>query len=916
MRNAKKTRRADCRSTIEFLESRQLLSTSLPDGFVEVGTITVSATSNSYQNFSTRSGANYFLVASGTAKIGNRTDGGGNRNTDATKFDDFTETDVFSRTTSGSAGRFEFSGASDADGGGFSWGAYQSDHIYGQMVTATGSTFGVQFKDVGYGDNGGSMTITMYAGLQSDLEIYKPGVIDTAQGMIADADEATVGSATFVNLDNDDNDAKFDNTDDVVTGGDDELAKLTLKVKNPFNGSQIKLSATSGGGDVKLWKQQDKAAASAYTLGNAIPLTDFVKVGDWFTKDLWVEGITAQNAARGTVLKLEQTFGANTASDEAALTVIGVDKVEWVGYDNAFDDSNTLDADPNWPAGLTPSAKRVFPDMRVFASGGGYVQDPQPRSIMRVKTTLSVAPPFAVKVYLRAFDMDDPSADSDAVDNEAGATDNRGAAGTFGWQASGVTPNADVTKELSFAASETENQSDYIVSMQPGDNYRLVANADNDFLLRLNNNDNELNVGGAAANANKQRIVNQDIPVATNPVDREVRQADKYTSDVLTVWRFLHVERDSMAALPAGSNEISGTVSDIVGTGAALTEVKTATNLADGSNDLDTAAPNTANGRFENGTLTVGTGATAVTITPITGNGTTGGTSRLVFPAASLAGLSFDAADTDPVFTDHNTGTITDVTKSGTTFVWTLNTTSEGEADWSEFVGGTLTVGGVGTMSITAVNKAAGTMTTSSLNIPFTVKDDDTATLPSLPDTGLMVTKYQPAYILPVFDGGGNPAYDKSNIAPSINVDTTSHAALDVQYNKAGAFESEGWRKPEYWVAYVLQGYQGVVTADYDPDGGAEWGPHGINGGGTSFRRGSMVFAESLADYVRQLGLTAANATELARRHVVHEIGYQFGLADNTGGIYSYPDIYNLTIDPVFLPVHLDIIRSTTSPGL
>ena len=775
---------------------------------------------------------------------------------------------------------------------------------------------GVEYDDI-YGQWDGKLSDIVYVSpIQADLEIYRPLVVDATESLIPEKDEETKGSVTFVNLDNDDNDDKFDDSDDVVAGGDDELVKVRLKLPKNITAGTVTLTATAGAGDIKVWKQNDKAAASAYNLGDALTVPgDFTVDGDFLVKELWVEGTTAQTAQQATKLRMEFSHNGFTSADTATLTVIGVEKVEWVGYNNAHDDSNNLDADPNWPTGLTPNAKRVFPDKRVFASGGGFVQDPQPRSIMRVKTTLSVAPPIDIKVYLRAFDADDPTADADAVDNEAGPDDNRGAAGTFGWQASGVIPNTDVTKELSFAAGETDKQADYIVSRQPGDNYRLVANADKDFLLRLNNNDNELNVGGAAANANKQRIVNQDIPVSTNPADREVRQADKYSSDVLTVWRFMHVERDSMAALPAGSNEISGTVSGIVGTGAALTEVTTATNLADGSNDLDTAAPNTDNGRFENGTLVLGADATKKTISPITGNGT----NRLVFSATNVSGLSFDAADTDFFSgTDHNIGTITNVIKSGTSFVWTLNVTTEEDADWTEFVGGTLSVGGGGTMTITAQNKAAGTMTTSSLNIPFSVKDDDVATLPSLPDTGMMAPQFAPAYILPVNDGGGNPAFDRQTVAPSLNVGLLN-TELSAEFGKAGAFESKVWRLPDYWIAYALGGYQGPTTNDGDSNSeGTIWG---LTTSVPAPDGGTVIFVEALPDNQRAFGWTSTQADDIMRRVVVHEIGHQFFIPDQDpalgagNNLYWYAELFNPATSVRFLPKHLDRIRSTTSPG-
>ena len=137
-----------------------------------------------------------------------------------------------------------------------------------------------------------------YTVLSVDLEIYKPKVVDAAEPMIPDADEFTKGSVTFVNLDNDDNDSKFDHggasTDDEVTGGDDELVKVKLKIK-PFSltEGEVKLLATDGAGNIAVWTNDNKAVASAYTLGTVLNVPgDFTVDGDSLVRTMWVEGIS------------------------------------------------------------------------------------------------------------------------------------------------------------------------------------------------------------------------------------------------------------------------------------------------------------------------------------------------------------------------------------------------------------------------------------------------------------------------------------------------------------------------------------------------------------------------------------------------------------------------------------------------
>ena len=367
---------------------------------------------------------------------------------------------------------------------------------------------------------------------------------------------------------------------------------------------------------------------------------------------------------------------------------------------------------------------------------------------------------------------------------------------------------------------------------------------------------------------------------------------------MLTVWRRLHVEVDSMAAVT--NNFVTNNITGISGSATAATNLTLGINLNSGLTPAD-ASPNLSTstnlGRFENGTIVIGTGSAATTNSGITGNG-----DNFV---RNAAGFSLPASI---VYAGATNGVGNVVALSGGVFTITSNLGT------NKYVGGTFRTVGV---NFTITTNTATTVTVSgTAQIPFQLHDDDDDTLlPHLPDTGLMVQKFNPAYVAPIVDGGGDANNDKQTISFNANVDATSHTALDAEFNKTGAFESEVNRASDFWVAYILTAYQAQPTQDYDPDGSSEWGPHGVNGGGSSYRRGALFFPESLRDYARQRGHSGAEQTTLEMRSVVHEIGHQFGLQDNTGGLYDYSLVYDLTVDPVFLGNHLNIIRSTASPG-
>jgi hypothetical protein len=93
---------------------------------------------------------------------------------------------------------------------------------------------------------------------------------------------------------------------------------------------------------------------------------------------------------------------------------------------------------------------------------------------------------------------------------------------------------------------------------------------------------------------------------------------------------------------------------------------------------------------------------------------------------------------------------------------------------------GTIVVMGQ-TYTVSTNTSTIVSITTTGVTLPFEmVDDDDNTLLPHVPDTGLMVQEYAPAYITPIIDGGGNIANDKQTIAFDANVDTMTNASLDL----------------------------------------------------------------------------------------------------------------------------------------
>jgi len=758
-------------------------------------------------------------------------------------------------------------------------------------VLGTGSTaYSTNFDILPPGSNG---YICLTPATRVDLEIYYPKVIDSAESFVPDADELTKGSVTFVNLDNDDNDDQFDYdgqySDGIVIGGDNELIQIKLKIQSStWSSGTARLIATTGATDIAVWASSNKAALSAYTLGTNMSLWgDFTYESNTYIKTLWVEGLSPHTVQQGTRLKLEFEIGTNTFEDEVALTVLGVDSVSWKGKNNSVTGSDILDSDTNWPSGLVPNAQRVFPGARAVS---GSVET-NARDMVDVEVSLSVAPPSEIKLYLKAFDVDDPTASTNVVDDETTAEDNRGTSpaqtGQFTGESGGVV-------ELLFPENVKTTNAEFQVTMQPGDNFRVVVNGDTNFLATLANNDVAQDTGASEAdkNANKQRIVCTNMTGSLS--DQEIRSPGNYASDVLAVWRFLHVEVDSMAAPPttgAEKNTVDGTLTAITGNGSVAQRAFLSINLNTGLTPQDPSAnlSGTGNGRFENGWIKIGTGSGSPGETQtidLLGNGDD--------YARKDGGIDIPALVSKAGQSDVS-GKV--IAWSGTVFTLSV---SSGTLS-TNYNGGTLNVAGIAsTISSVSTNGGINAVTvTAAPTVPFVLHDDDVLAHPYQPNTSLMQASdstnqnlFAIAYIRPIYDLGAGA---KTNTFMR-NVEN----AVAVAELAAGC---DSTSYPRFWTAYVQGTFQGRIGEDTDP-----------NSENTHLGRtpslnssGALVFMEAIRDCEIKGNISTGL---LLQKVTTHETGHQFGLDHEINSIMQqgYP------VPLIFAPRHINDMRNKLNP--
>jgi len=560
-----------------------------------------------------------------------------------------------------------------------------------------------------------------------------------------------------------------------------------------------------------------------------------------------------------------------------------------------IDPASILDDNPNAGGG-----KRTFPDKN-------SPSDTVNRKKVRVKVLTSFG--AGQTIYFKSFDLDDPSTDAAPVDSNGSAgNDNRGGSGTsqqFGILSpvggSGTTNSVSAATDANGLAS-----ADLMVTMQPGDNFMVAASHDQKYL-------NGLTVNGILLQDSSGNLVGSGTPKAK-------------TSPMLTVWRRVHVEADSMDIVPTTGpqqNYVTGKITSINGTSTMATLAFIDQNLNDGSRKLDDPPPNTGTGRFQSGTIRIGTTGNVTETADLLGNGTN------YLEKDTGNGIVIPCTVSKSGETDVNGNVISlisNVVKIGIT----------GGTLTANFAGGTIRIGGM-SMTITAVNDTDSSVTIDALaDIPIELVDDDdfnsndasslrgdqgedvvalTQTFSRMQESDDPTANvYAPAYIRPVYDGGGSASNNNGNVSFVLNVANNTTGILN-QINlgrSSGANESDN-----FWVAYVQVAYQPEALTDFDPNTESSTGGYTIVNGDTDDVSssagvpiggdGSLVFIETMRDRVRFPGSILDTIT------APHEVGHQFGLKGDAAG---FGIMFNSSEPPVFVDRHLNVLRwRVKSPG-
>jgi hypothetical protein len=188
-----------------------------------------------------------------------------------------------------------------------------------------------------------------------------------------------------------------------------------------------------------------------------------------------------------------------------------------------------LDTNSNVGDGL-----RVFPDRLTPTDGTA-------RNLVRVR--VRTTPPMAGQVVrLKSFDVDDPMYPNDPGDTFVDTND---VAGAKGEDNRGTPLAGQLAGTLLTLNPSGEALTNFTVTMQPGNNFRVAA---------------ILDTSGAQAHLDKLQVTNATAPFYVPADSNPVKGFAGTISPMLTVWRKLHLEFDSMTAPSSNIIYASGSI--------------------------------------------------------------------------------------------------------------------------------------------------------------------------------------------------------------------------------------------------------------------------------------------------------------------------------------------------------------------
>ena len=249
-------------------------------------------------------------------------------------------------------------------------------------------------------------------------------------------------------------------------------------------------------------------------------------------------GLTAPFFVRGDqaavssdiFIKAELSFPSGVQQDLYNIRVVNVGSIEFQPMK-----LNTLDDNPNVGHGL-----RIFPERKTPDDDASKLAS---RKEVKVQAQLSY-PRSGVTILFQVFDVDDPSSDDPIIDKFGPkGNDNRGGFGLFNTE----------------AVTDADGKASVIlrVSTRPGDNYRVVATCKVKPETDVNNYLGDVKIDGINLREKDGSLV-QTSSATTKRVG--------ITTPMLTTWRRVHIERDSMGIVPETGpqkNSVTGKILSI-----------------------------------------------------------------------------------------------------------------------------------------------------------------------------------------------------------------------------------------------------------------------------------------------------------------------------------------------------------------
>lgn len=601
--------------------------------------------------------------------------------------------------------------------------------------------------------------------------------------------------------------------------------------------------------------------------------------GNFTNTPLKLKGVTESSQVNNFVIEARMNNDSTVLkSDEFTVPVVTSITVERINAgDLALDNNPGTDGTVTAGEGL-----RVFPDK----NNGGETLD---RSILRVKAT--VAPAAAnLNVYFNSYDLDDPSTSSTIDTNGAAGNDNNGQAGGSGAGQFTIPGGISCTNAVAGSFSKVDcttaangtAEARFQVTMQPGDNFAVVASVDDVYRngINLNGSDGSKINNGAG----------QEITTAQTSVPG-------MRTEMLTVWRRLHVEVDSMGS--ATGNNVTGTI-------------PTAASVPAGQQTLTVEVTSAANtleaNRFEGGRIVIG-GTSLQVVGNTVSNPLWGGGDEFGGSGSGSAETGEKGEDNImycPYTYLYGGGCYDPPDPTPTPFITPTPTPTPTATP-------TPTPPPTRTMQVTVTVPTAFNITA---NQAFTLYDDDDFNDSdgtnvdgdngediSTPDTSKMADTSSPctatvasgcntlatAYIVPKYDltGGGE------NITFVLNIPSTRPALDDILSSNNGNFDNFATEaSAEFWTIYLLGGYQlgeesdgdprttnaaGLLIATYGASNASANPPRSIDG------YGSVILNEMAR--AREYPSNFASRPVNNAYTTVHEVGHLFGSIHGDGDL-------------------------------